>query len=102
MKLRDRKLETMHRLFGTASGMCGDCPHFVRRRFDKMYYKCAAYGLSHSEATDWRVRWHACGLIDTELPDRWMTIVKRLEWINKDDKPIGQISMFGGGTDATD
>jgi hypothetical protein len=27
----------------------------------RRYYKCDVYGLSHGGATDWRIRWTACG-----------------------------------------
>lgn len=31
-------------------------------RHAKQYYKCEAYGISASMATDWRLKWEACGL----------------------------------------
>ena len=65
-----KKIEAMHIRFGTVDGICGDCPHFVEGLYhDKKLFKCKAYGLTHSEATDWRKRWVACGLKDLPLPD---------------------------------
>ena len=65
-----KKIDAMHDRYGYADGICGDCPHFVRYRYhDKNLLKCEAYGLTHSEATDWRVRWHACGMKEHPLPE---------------------------------
>lgn len=65
-----KKIDAMHATYGTADGICGDCPHFLRHRYhDKVLLKCRAYGLTHSEATDWRVKYAACGLKDLPLPD---------------------------------
>jgi REP element-mobilizing transposase RayT len=41
---------------------CGNCQKL--RAFDyynKRYYKCDLYGVSHGAGTDWRKRWTACG-----------------------------------------
>ncbi|PKN85921.1 MAG: hypothetical protein CVU46_09560 [Chloroflexi bacterium HGW-Chloroflexi-8] len=41
---------------------CGDCRHFhVLGGYARNYYKCELFRLSHGTATDWRVRWPACG-----------------------------------------
>lgn len=58
-----RKLELMHREFGTTEGKtCGTCSNFVSGK----YHKCAVYGLTHSEASDWAKRWKACGMYGKE------------------------------------
>lgn len=65
-----RKIDAMHARFGMADGMCKDCPHLISGRYhDRILHKCEAYGLTHSEATDWRLRWVACGLKNLPLPD---------------------------------
>lgn len=65
-----KKIDAMHARFGTAEGQCKDCPHLISGRYhDKILHKCEAYGLTHSEATDWRLKWHACGLKNLPLPD---------------------------------
>ena len=65
-----RKIDAMHLLYGKAEGFCRDCPHFVEGRYhDRILFKCEAYGLTHSEATDWRKKWVSCGLRNTDLPD---------------------------------
>ena len=65
-----KKIDAMHALYGTADGHCRDCPHLISGRYhDRILHKCEAYGCTHSEATDWRLKWAACGLKNTPLPD---------------------------------
>lgn len=49
---------------------CGDCPHSERVAWrDRAWWKCHRHrlGLSHSAASDIRVSWPACTLIDGEV-----------------------------------
>ena len=91
-----RKLDAMHCLYGKVHGKkCGNCPHFIEGYYhDRKLMKCRAYGLSHSEATDWRKKWDACGLIDLPLPDNW-TVLDRIRGQREriDIQVEGQISM---------
>lgn len=65
-----RKIHAMHRLYGETYGQCKDCPHFIEGYYhDRKLFKCEAYGVTHSEATDWRKSWSACKLIDLPLPE---------------------------------
>ena len=65
-----RKIEAMHLLYGKSDGICGDCPHFIEGYYhDKKLFKCEAYGITHSEATDWRKKWVSCGLRHSGLPE---------------------------------
>ncbi len=32
----------------------------------RTYYKCSVYGVSSSEATDWRLKWPACGYFEKQ------------------------------------
>ena len=57
-----RKIDLMHDLFGFADGTCGECSNLVCCIRDNRCYKCKVYGISSSEATDWALRWQACGL----------------------------------------
>ena len=83
-----RKIEAMHHLYGKVDSVnpqtgkplrCGDCPHYVSDRYhDKILRKCEAYGMTHSEASDWAKSKPACGLIAMEeLPDDWVDVIKR-------------------------
>lgn len=66
-----KKIYAMHARFGVVSDRkCGDCPHYLCYRYhNRNLLKCRAYGLTHSEATDWRKSYVACGLIDLPLPE---------------------------------
>lgn len=59
---RDKKIALMHRIFGVETGRaCGECINFISRRYrTKVLRKCAVYGLTHSEASDWARSWTAC------------------------------------------
>ena len=93
-----KKIDAMHSIYGAAEGICGDCPHFVRFRYhDRVLLKCRAYGLTHSEATDWRVKYAACGLKDLSIPDMDIPMIDRLrgkrEYI-PEPQCDGQISIY--------
>ena len=63
MVIRMKKIDLMHAMFGTTDGICAECEHFVKGLYhDSILRKCEVYGLTHSEATDWRQRYRACGL----------------------------------------
>lgn len=57
------KIERMYDLFGKTEQLkkCESCDHLVAERANRTYYKCEIYGLSDSEATDFRKSWAACG-----------------------------------------
>ena len=60
-----RKIDAMHTLYGTRPGRkCGDCDYLCSYLANRRYYKCRLYGVSSSEATDWRLSYEACGQID--------------------------------------
>lgn len=61
-----RKFERMWAMYGKREDKtCGACAHLVTFGAEKSpatYFKCERYGISSSEATDWRKKWTACGL----------------------------------------
>lgn len=63
-KLPER-IKRMRREHGQApeGEQCKGCP-FLRHTngYNRRYWKCTKYRLSHGAATDWRVSWPACGL----------------------------------------
>ena len=63
---------------------------------DKQYFKCTVYGCSHSEATDWRKSYDACGLIDRAFPegDNRIADLLKANPIRLEEQIPGQISMF--------
>lgn len=97
-----RKIEAMYSAFGVFSGeTCKDCPHLVEHLYHgKRYYKCRIYGDSSSEATDWRIKWTACGAFDKMADANASPIYKRLQYVrvtNPESQIVpvceGQISM---------
>lgn len=60
-----RKIDLMHREFGFSPGnKCKTCSNLTAHFYDKRYYKCTVYGESMSEATDWVLKWDACGMFN--------------------------------------
>jgi len=56
------RLLRMYRRHGKTPGKkCKTCAHLKRYEYGHTYYKCVLYGLSASSATDWRLKWDACG-----------------------------------------
>lgn len=50
---------------GPAGVMCKDCRFLIRvGGARRSYAKCRKYGVSSSEATDWREKWPSCGLFE--------------------------------------
>ena len=92
-----RKIEAMHILYGTGEGFCDDCPFFHEGWYhDRHYFKCVVYGMTHSEATDWRRKYAACGLKHKESRPDERPVIDRLrgQKTHEEDEQIeGQISM---------
>lgn len=66
-----KKIDLMHAMFGTAEGKCTECRHFEEHwNRDGKYFKCRIYGVSPSEATDWRKKYPACGLKNVKTDHR--------------------------------
>ena len=63
-----KRIELMHELFGIdEEHQCKTCCHIERHSMSRSYYKCIAYGDTPSEASDWRLKWTACGLYNKPL-----------------------------------
>lgn len=59
------RIAWMHARHGRTEGQkCGTCEHLLRDG----YFKCRLYGVSMSAATDWRLKWEACGLWKERAP----------------------------------
>lgn len=90
-----RKIDAMHILYGTGEGSCSDCQFFMEGYYhDRKLFKCSVYGVTHSEATDWRKSYLACGLKHSARPDE-RPVIDRLRgqktYVNEQIE--GQISM---------
>jgi hypothetical protein len=65
------RLVRMHRLYGVDSDgrQCGKCLHcFAPGGVAGTYYKCRHSPITSGPATDWRVRWPACGRFEARQP----------------------------------
>lgn len=93
----ERKITAMHKRFGTCGVLqCRDCCHLISGDWhDRRYHKCEIYGLSHSEATDWRLSYQACGMYNVPQDmDRWVPLIKQLPWQAKPEPPLeGQMRL---------
>ena len=63
-----KKTPKMQEMFGTVPGKtCGDCEHCIVFRQSRAWYKCELWLKmcfpmgGHSEASDIRLKWPACG-----------------------------------------
>lgn len=89
-----RKIDRMHELFGVTQGKkCKDCEHLHGGVNE--YRKCLVYGNTCSEATDWALKYDACGLWNKPYEGD-VPIVKLIRANKSDVQVEGQLSMFGG------
>lgn len=91
-----KKIDAMHILYGTGEGTCSDCQFFCEGYYhDKKLFKCSVYGMTHSEATDWRKKYLACGLKHTAYEPDERPVIDRLrgQRTNAEEQIDGQISM---------
>ena len=94
----ERRIAAMHKRFGTCGVLrCKDCDHLISGKYHgKSYHKCELYGLSHSEATDWRLSYPACAMYNMPVNlDLWTPLLEQLKHESKNiEKPLdGQIRL---------
>ena len=100
--MRLKKIDAMHYFYGCdhLDRKCDECDHLIHGEYHgRTYYKCTVYGCSHSESTDWRKSYDACGLVDHDFPihdNRIIDILKH-EPVEKEEQIPGQVSMFEMG-----
>jgi hypothetical protein len=59
-----RAIERMHLRHGKLAGQqCRDCVFLITKvgDFQGTFRKCAQYGITGSNSSDWALRWEACG-----------------------------------------
>ena len=67
---KKRRYSTMQQIHGIKEGKkCGDCKHCVGFRQSKTWYKCKLWIMSHSTATDIRLKDTACNKWESEEND---------------------------------
>ena len=92
------KIALIHRLFGALDGhTCRECSNFVKGRYhDRTICKCNVYGITHSEASDWAGRWHACGMFNKTWDKQPVIreVVRERKQKGTDNSPLeGQIRI---------
>lgn len=88
-----RKHLLMYKLFGLTEGKdCNTCEHLIKTRLtDRTYYKCECYGMSGSEATDWKKHIPACGLYNREYTGN--PVVKMVKPEKQEEAIPGQMTL---------
>ena len=93
----ERRIAAMHKRFGTNTALyCKDCSHLIIGMWhDRHYYKCEIYGMSHSEASDWRRSWMACGMYNVPQDmGRWVPLMEQIKHSPKIEPPLeGQMRV---------
>lgn len=95
--MAERKIAAMHREYGKdIAHKCANCQNFcIYATTSHMLYKCMAYGVSFSSATDWAKRWSACGLYGKPIAADHVPLIKRLKPARRQEKPLdGQMGFL--------
>lgn len=98
------RFKTMQEIHGyTEDETCGTCEHCKPIQYAKKYYKCELWILSHSKATDIRLKDRACALWKSKPHKQTCPICKKTvaevkAWIHcpKEDKPVCMNHCFSG------
>ena len=98
-----RKIDVMHTMFGVLEDKrCEDCSNLHKYYYRGMNLrKCAVYGETHSEASDWRKKYIACGLFNKKWSGRDIIRLKQMGKREADaEQPIeGQITIIDAEED---
>lgn len=93
-----KKIDAMHVAFGVSDPerKCSECKYFMEKIWDKKYFKCRIYGDTNSDATDWRKKYSACGLIDGEYTGApILEYTKRRKPTKGEERPVdGQMEFL--------
>lgn len=94
-----RKIDAMHLRFGVVPDKrCEDCENLIKGYCGNTFVrKCTVYGATHSEASDWRKKYVACGMYNKEYKGR--PIIELLKCAPRkvdEEQPIdGQMTIGG-------
>lgn len=90
-----RKIDLMHREFGFSPGhKCQYCDNLIVQEANRRYYKCEVYGVTDSEASDWRLSYDACGMYNRVYNGNPVIRMVR-PWPVPESPLPGQESLFG-------
>jgi hypothetical protein len=92
MRTGDEKIQLMYEEYGRVPGCrCRNCDHLIARvngDCNRVWYKCAMFGVSGGEGTDWRCGNEACGAIridpeDAKKRKMYGEVYRRCKWLRK-------------------
>lgn len=88
----------MYGLFAHANNpeaICRDCRHLKTiQAGGRKVYKCAVYGETSSDATDWRIGWLACGMYGKAYTGKPVIETAGRRRAEPDPQIDGQLSLF--------
>ena len=91
-----KNIDVMYELFGKTEGQkCKDCSNLVKHIYSRTYYKCSVFGETSSSASDWRLKYDACGYFNKECD--WIPVIeykKHLPRKQEEEQIKGQMSLF--------
>lgn len=91
------KIELMYQQFGKdEKHKCRDCSNLVYHRYNRAFYKCKIYGETHSEASDWRLKYVACGMFNKEYTGNPVINIIKHSGKGQTEEPQidGQVTLF--------
>ena len=90
-----RKIDLMHRTFGKDDAhKCRECSNILRDSYHgRTYIKCRVYGCTNSEASDWVLKWTACGMFGKEYTGNPIFRMVRPEHNEPHEQIQGQITI---------
>lgn len=91
-----RKIYAMHDRYGVLPDKrCEDCDNLLKGDYHGLRLrKCTVYGATHSEATDWRKKYVACGMYNKQYDGTPIIEILKRAKRNIDTIPIdGQIRL---------
>lgn len=77
-EMATKKIDLMYEHYGiNQKGHCKSCCNLSSGYYrGKKYNKCIAYGLSRSEATDWKISNKSCGLYNQPFDKKSKTVLE--------------------------
>lgn len=93
---RLKKIDAMHAQFGVLPDeRCENCSNLIKGYCGNTFVrKCVVYGATHSEASDWRKKYVACGMFNKEWNGRRIMDLCRGQPTKETNEPIdGQVSL---------
>lgn len=92
-----RKIDAMHQMFGVLPDkLCENCSNLIQGDYHGIHLrKCTVYGATHSEASDWRKKYVACGMYGKEYSGRPIIDILKCSKRDADNIPVdGQMEIM--------